>query len=91
MPTIIWTEYLQYRADLRGFDLTQIEKILRYTDERYYDTETGRSIAVSSHNGSLVLIPYEETPNSITPVKIHATTWQQIRFRLKNGRYVFNE
>ncbi len=25
MSNIIWTEYLQYRAELRGFDLAEIE------------------------------------------------------------------
>ena len=31
MVEIIWTEYLKYRAKLRGFDLAKIEDIIRYT------------------------------------------------------------
>ncbi len=91
MPTVIWSDYLQYRARLRGFDLEKIEEILRYSGERYYDTETGRFIAVGKHNDHLVIIPYESNGDSIKPITIHVTTRQQIRFRLKNGRYSTNE
>jgi len=50
MPTIIWSDYLLYRAELRGFDLEKIESILRYSGERYFDTVTGREIAVGKHD-----------------------------------------
>jgi hypothetical protein len=59
MPNIIWSDYLQYRAKLRGFELAKIEEILKYSGERYYDTETGRLIAVGKHDNRLVIIPYE--------------------------------
>jgi hypothetical protein len=87
MPEIIWTSYLRYCATLRGFDLNLIENILRFSSERYYDVETDRAIAVGKHGGQLVLIPYEQDENTIT---IHATTRQQIRFRLKTGRFITN-
>jgi hypothetical protein len=29
-PVIIWTSYLKYRAELRGFELSKIENILRH-------------------------------------------------------------
>jgi hypothetical protein len=88
MLQIIWSEYLQYRAELRGFDLDKIERILRNSTERYYDIETQRAIAVGKHDNSLVIIPYDQDSDSITPVTIHATTRQQVRFRLKNGRFI---
>jgi hypothetical protein len=91
MLNIFWTDYLQYRAKLRGFDLAKIEEILRYTGERYYDTETGRLIAVGKHDDILVIIPYELTDNSIAPITIHATTRQQIKFRLRSERYITHE
>jgi hypothetical protein len=37
---IVWTDYFKYRAGLRGFDLTEVEKILSFGDERYFDTAT---------------------------------------------------
>jgi hypothetical protein len=80
MPNIIWSDYLQYRAKLRGFELAKIEEI-----------ETGRLIAVGKHDNRLVIIPYEYDDNFITPVTIHATTRQQIRFRLTTGRYTIHE
>lgn len=46
MPEITRTSYLRYRATRRGFDLSLIENILRFSNERYYDVETGRAIAI---------------------------------------------
>jgi len=31
---IIWSDYLKYRTELRGFELLKIENILRYSGER---------------------------------------------------------
>ena len=91
MPQIVWSSYLRYRAELRGFDLAKIEEILRFSGERYYDTVTGREIAVGKHDNRLVIIPYERSGDLITPVTIHSTTRQQIRFRLRTGRFAINE
>jgi hypothetical protein len=91
MPNIIWSDYLQYRAKLRGFKIAKIEEILKYSGERYYDIETGRLIAVGKHDNQLVIVPYEYKDNTITPITIHSTTRQQIRFRLTSGRYIINE
>jgi len=85
--TIIWTEYLKYRAALRGFDLAKLEHIIRHSSERYFDTETGRSVVVGHHDAQLVIIPYEMKEETVTPVTVHATTRQQIRFRLRTGRF----
>jgi hypothetical protein len=90
MPEIIWTAYLRYRVTQRGFDLELIEQILRFSDERHYDVETNRVIVVGKHGEQLVLIPYEQSESTITPITIHATTRQQIRFRLKTGRLITN-
>ena len=87
MSNIIWTEYLQYRAELRGFDLTKLESIIRHSSERYFDTETRRAIVVGRHHKQLVMIPYEVDGETIIPVTIHAITRQQIRFRLRTGRF----
>ena len=85
--SITWTSYMKYRAKLRGFDLAKIEDIIRYSTERYFDTITQRTIVVGRHDDRLVLIPYEEKRNKITPITIHTTTRQQINFRLKAGRF----
>lgn len=87
MSKIVWLEYIKYRADLRGFNLTKIEEILRYSEERYFDTETRRLVVVGSHDERLVMIPHERTENEITPVTIHTVTRQQINFRIKTGRF----
>lgn len=80
---------MKYRSELRGFDLSKIENILRYSEERYFDTTTQRLIAVGKHDDRLVIIPYEKHVSEITPVSIHATTRQQINFRLKTGRFIY--
>ena len=90
MPEIVCTSYLRYRVTQRGFDLDLIENILRFSSERYYDVETDRTIVVGKHSEQLVLVPYEHNENTITPITIHATTRQQVRFRLKTGRFIPN-
>ena len=86
---IIRTDYMMYRAKLRGFKLSKIENILRHSAERYLDTATQRLIVVGKHDDILVIIPYENHGNEISPVTIHATTRQQINFRLKTGRFIY--
>ncbi len=90
MTNIIWTDYFRYRAERRCFDLALIEDILRFSGERYYDVETNRAIVIGKHNDQLVLIPYEQDEDSVTPITIHATTRQQLRFRLTTGRFIIN-
>jgi hypothetical protein len=90
MPEIIWTSYLRYRSTQRGFDLDIIANILRFSSERYYDVETDRAIVIGKHREQLVLVPYEQNENAIIPITIHATTRQQIRFRLNTGRFITN-
>ena len=85
---VVWTDYMKYKANLRGFDLVNIENIVRFTSERYSDMATGRRVAVGRHDNELVMIPYEADENSITPITIHVTTRQQIEFRIKTGRFI---
>ena len=86
--SVSWTDYIKYRVDLRGFELEKIEEILRHSTERYFDTVTRRIVVVGRHDKRLVMIPYEKKKNAIVPVTIHATTRQQINFRIKTGRFV---
>ena len=85
--TIVWTEYMKYRLNLRGYALTMVEQILRYSSERYVDTVTGRMVAIGRHGKLLVMIPYELKGRTLTPVTIHATSRQQINSRIKSGRF----
>ena len=87
MPKIVWSDYMKYRAKLRGFSLEKIEEILRYSSEQYFDNGTHRMVVVGKHENRLVIIPYDKDGDTIVPVTIHAITWQQIRFRLKSGRF----
>ena len=84
--TILWTEYMKYRLRLRGYDLATVEHILRYSSERYVDTVTGRAVAVGRHENLLVMVPYQQKGDTLTPVTIHATSRQQINSRLRSGR-----
>ncbi len=86
---IVWTEYLKYRAQLRGYELPQLEHIVMYSGERYLDTETGRIIAIGRHNAQLVTVAYGAEGDVITPVTVHAITRQQIRFRLQTERFKY--
>lgn len=84
---IIWTDYMRFRAALRGFDLAKLEEIIRHSTERYIDSETGRLVVIGRHGQQLVMIPYETSEERITPITVHATTRQQIRLRVKTGRF----
>ena len=84
---LVWTDYMKHRARLRGFDLDEVERILRFSKERYSDTATGRSIAIGRHGKSLVMVPYDEDDDAMTPVTIHLITRRQINLRLKSGRF----
>jgi uncharacterized DUF497 family protein len=85
--TIVWSEYMKYRFSLRGYDSVVIEEILRYSSERYADTQTERMIAVGRHGNVLVMVPYEIKGNEIIPVTVHATDKKQITARLRSGRF----
>lgn len=84
---IVWTPYMKYRARLRGFDLAVIDRIVRYSAERYFDTATGRMIVVGPDSRRLVMIAYEGDGDTVTPVTVHVTTRRQISFRVKTGRF----
>lgn len=85
---VIWTDYLRYRAELRGFDLGRLEQIVRFSKERYFDTLTRRKVAVGQHGSRLVLIPYDEDADDLTPATVHAVTRQQITVRVRTGRFL---
>jgi len=85
--SVIWSEYMKYRVQLREFELSNIENIIRYSGERYFDAATHRTIVIGKHDERLVMIPYETKGNEIVPITIHATTRQQINFRIKTGRF----
>lgn len=84
---IEWTEYLQYRAVERGFDLVRIEEIVRYSPERYIDNATGRLVAIGKQDKVLLMVPYEIVANRIRPITVHATTRTQIDARRASGRF----
>ncbi len=85
---VAWTKYLKYRAALRGFDLNKIEQIVKSSRERYVDAATNRSVVVGRCGKTLVLIPCDVSEDVLTPITIHATTRQQVGFRVKTGRFV---
>ncbi len=84
---IRWTSYLQFRAQLRKFDLNTLEGVLRNTPERYTDAATGRRVAIGKHGNTLVAIPYEMDKDAMIPVTVHATSRQQVTYRLRSGRF----
>jgi len=89
MKKVAVSDYLRYRCTVRGFNLTVVEEIVKYSDERYFDTETKRMIGIGNHEKDLVLIPYEEDLEFLKPVTVHTISRQQVRFRLNTGRFVY--
>jgi len=64
-----------------------VERIVRNPTERYVDATTGRLVAVGRHGRVLVMIPYEQKGDELTPVTVHATSRQQVNARLRSGRF----
>ena len=87
MKTVVFTDYLRFRAGLRGFDLDAVGEIVLHSTERYEDTVSGRQVAVGPYGNGLALIPYEVDADAIIPVTVHMTSRQQIRYRLRSGRF----
>ena len=83
---IRWTDYMNYRLELRGFAPANIEQILRFSSERYIDAMTGRLIAVGRHEDVLVMVPYEIHGDDIVPITVHTTSREQINMLVKSGR-----
>ena len=50
---IVWSGYMRYRMELRGFKLPLLKRILLNSDERYFDTSTRRLIVVGKHEITL--------------------------------------
>ena len=88
MKPIVWTDYLIFRAQQRDFDLAELENIIRYATERYFDTQTLRPIVIGRCGQLLVLIAYEEDDTAITPVTVHPVTRPQITTRVRTGRFM---
>ena len=86
---LVWTEYMRYRAALRGYDLARIEDVVRYSTERYIDNVTGRLVAVGSHGRHLIMVPYEVDQGVMHPVTVHATTRGQVEARVRSGRFSY--
>jgi len=85
---IIWTDYTIYRCRLRGFDLAEVESVIRHSEERYLDTATGGRVVVGRYKKALIMIPYEAAGGRLTPVTVHMTTRPQIKSRVKSGRFM---
>jgi len=85
--SVRWSDYMKYRVQFRKFQFSKIEDIIRYSKENYFDASTHRMIVVGKHDDRLVMIPYETKGDEIIPITIHATTRQQINFRIKTGRF----
>ena len=88
MIKIIWTDYLMYKARLRGFNLSNIEDIIRHSSERYFDTSSRRHIVVGKDAKVLVVIPHDiDEFDTVPPITIHAITIIHINYRVKSGRF----
>lgn len=84
---IEWTDYLQYRARIRGLDLAEIDDIVRYSTERYLDCVTDRRVVIGKCSGKLVVVPYEVENDLVRPVTVHVTSRAQINARINSERF----
>ena len=85
---IRWTYYFTKRCERRHYSIEKAEEIIRYSTERYFDLDSSRRIAVGFVDNRLVVIPYEEENDIVTPVTIHETDRKQINFRIRTSRFL---
>lgn len=67
---VVWTAYLKHRARLRDFDLAEIERIVRFSEERYFDVITQRTVVIGRDRKQLLLVAYEQKQETIIPITV---------------------
>lgn len=67
--------------------LETIAAVGRFASERYFGTNHSRLVGVGRFGRLLLLVPYEEDDQSITPVTVHTITRQQMTWQLQEGRF----
>jgi hypothetical protein len=91
LKPITFTEYFEDKIKIRNIPADGVRKILQGSNERYYDTETGRLVKIGrtrikNLNLSLAII-YEEN-DEIIVVTAHTVSRNQINTRIKNKRWI---
>ena len=88
---VIYSRHLQFRMQMRGIPEKMPERIYRESQQRYYNHHTLRRVAVMEvqHNRrrTLMMIAYDQFAEHADLLTIHPITKDQIRERLRTGRW----
>jgi hypothetical protein len=88
---IKYSEHLSTRLNLRNIPLHLPEKIVRESEERYSDKETGHTIAVMKVSLYAkvrdVMVAYTKEDDDINLITIHPLKFGQKENRILKGRW----
>lgn len=91
MKEIIYTAHLELRLKLRGIPHNLPRAIYKTAEERYFDRETEKNVAVKrvNYKGKKreLMLAYQETDAGAHLVTIHPLKEYQKVSRVKSGRW----
>lgn len=92
---IVYRPHLKVRLKERSFPQDYPRRIYKESTRCYFDTKTGHNIAFSklSYVGKVrsLVISYDIMPEQVEIITIHAISDQEIRNKIKAGRWKVNE
>jgi hypothetical protein len=92
MKQVVYSPHLNFRLKLRNIPKNLPRQIFATSNERYFDSETQKSIAVKDvlYKGKVreIALTYEQNTDRITLITIHPLKNLQKTNRIKSGRWI---
>ena len=89
---IILRPHLKIRLEQRRFPQESPELIVKDPEKRFFDTETGREIAIKKleYNEKIrsMVVVYDIIEGEIQIITIHPVSEQEIQNKLNRGRWI---
>ena len=91
MKPITYSSHLNFRLEFRNIPRILPKKIVQISTERYFDTITGKNIAVAEiefqNKIRDMAVTYDENANEIVLITIHPLKSMQKINRINSGRW----
>jgi hypothetical protein len=88
-----YSNHLEFKIRVRKIPANLPERIYRESTERYYNHYSFRHIAIMmvqyGRRRTLMMVAYDEFPDSVELITIHPITKKQIRDRIQIGRWTY--
>ncbi len=91
MKKVIYSSHLEFRLKIRKISRSLPKRIYLASEERYFDAETDKYVAVmqAQYQGKLreMGVIYEEDGGAIILITVHPLKYLQKSHRIKSGRW----